>query len=130
MDGRLNITPCKKTQGITRIHRQTPIKRLSPLPVTSLVILDLKTSYRLTEEKRVRAKISMASGPKTVFELFNLFGGEFPVFHVAKMGFVVSSPFVQVDKVVFWDLEGEGCEVVERVEDFFVKVLVSKSVKL
>lgn len=62
----------------------------------------------------------MAARPKTVFELFNLFGGEFSVFHVAKVGFVVGSPFVQVDEMVFWDLEGEGCEMVERVEDFFM----------
>lgn len=67
----------------------------------------------------------MAARPKTIFEFLNLFGGELSVFHVAKVGFVVSSPFVQVDEMVFWDLEGEGCEMVERVEDFLVQVLES-----
>jgi hypothetical protein len=58
--------------------------------------------------------------PKAIFEFFDLFGAELSVFHIAKMRFIVSPPFMQVDEMVFWDLEGEGCEMVEGVEDFFV----------
>ena len=107
----LDIPSCQETQRITRINSQTSIQRLSPLPFTSLMILDLERSYRLTEEKSDGAKISMTQRPESITKFFQFLGTKLGVFHISQMRLVVDVPLVELGEEVLWEFESDGDEV-------------------
>lgn len=104
VNSRLYVASSQEAQGITRVHSQATVQRLRPLPLTSLVVTDLKRRDRLAEEQSNSAKVSVAARPKTVAELVNLFLRELGVLHVAKVRLIVGLPLVNLGKEVLGKL--------------------------
>jgi hypothetical protein len=51
MNGGLDVISSQEGQRVTCVDGQTSIQRLSPLPVSRLVVLDLECSDWLTEKE-------------------------------------------------------------------------------
>jgi hypothetical protein len=125
VDRRLDIAARQEAQRVASVDSQTTIKGFRPLPGSCLRILDLQRCHGLAEQQRQRAQVRVASDPDFVVqfpELLELVALEACVLHVPQVRLVVRLPPVQVDQVVFRQLQGNGDEVVERREHLVVEV--------
>lgn len=63
VDGGLDVVSSQERQCVTRVDGETPIQGLSPLPVSRLMVLDLKCSDWLAEKESQCAKVGMPIRP-------------------------------------------------------------------
>lgn len=120
---RLDVPSRQEAERVARVDRQAPVERLGPLPLPRLVVPDLQGRDGLSEEEGDGAEVGVAEGPEAVAQLLQLLRGELGVLHVPQVGLVVDVPAVNLCEEVWWQLEGEGDEVQQRVEDLVVQLL-------
>ena len=104
MDRRLDVTPRQETKRIAGVDGQASVEWLGPLPLARLMVLDLETCNRLSEEQRDRAKICVAVRPDAIFQSADLLSREGRVLHVPQVRFVVDVPPVNILEEVLGQL--------------------------
>lgn len=65
----------------------------------------------------------MTARPKAILKSFDLLRGKLSILHVSKVGFIVRSPLVELDEIVLRDLQSDGDEVEQWVENLVVQIL-------
>lgn len=128
VNGRLDVAPGQKAQRIARVDRQAAVERLGPLPRAGRVVLDLQGGDRLSKEQGDGAQVGVPGRPQPVGQLRLFVLAELAVFHVSQVRLVMHVPFVDLGEEVLGQLEGDGNQVVEWVQNLVVEVLVIMSV--
>lgn len=123
VDRRLDVVARQEAQRVARVDRQAAVQRLGPLPLARQVVLDLQRGDGLAEQERDGAQVRVARGPQAVGELGDFVVVEFAVLHVPQVRLVVDVPPVHLGEEVGGELQREGDERVEGVEDFVMEVL-------
>lgn len=84
MNGTLHISTGQERERVASIDSEGGILRFHPLPLSSLMVLNLEGGDGLTEQKGPGAKVGMAAAPETTeFQVF--FRTEFGVLHVTQV---------------------------------------------
>lgn len=127
MDRAPDISASQERQGIARVHSESSILGLHPLPLARRVVLDLQRGDGLAEEQRPGAEVGVAAAPETA-DLDVLLGRVLGVLHVPEMVLALDLVPVDVREVVFRELECGREQDVQGVEHFFVQRLDMPSV--
>lgn len=122
MDGGLDVAARQEAQGVAGVDCQAPVEGLGPLPVPCLVVSDLQRRDGLPEEQGDCAEVGVSERPEAVAQLLELLGRELGVLHVPEVRLIVSLPPVRLGEEVGRQLQGEGDEMKERVEDLVVEL--------
>lgn len=116
VNGAADVASGEEIERVTGVDRNGAILRLDPLPLARLVVLDLEGGDGLTEQKRERSKVGMATSPKA--ELRVLLGRELGVLHVPKVVLALLLVAVDLLQVVLGKLECKRKQSVQRIKDF------------
>lgn len=122
MDCGLDVATSQEAESIARVDGETPVQGLGPFPLARLMVPYLQRGDGLAEQQRDGAKVGVAAGPEAVAQRVHLLRREPRVLHVAQVRLVVGLPLMQVDEEVLGQLEGDGDEAVQGVEDLVVEV--------
>lgn len=87
------------------------------------MILDLQRRHGLPEQQRDGAQVRVARRPEAVGQLLDFGLVELAVLHVPQVRLIVDVPSVHFGEEVRGQLEREGDEGVEGVQDLVVEVL-------
>ena len=122
MDRALDISPGEERERVARVHRERPVLGPHPIPRACGVVPDLERRDGLAEEQRPRAEIGVALAPEPA-ELRVFLGRVLGVLHVPEVVLALARVVMDRGQPVFWELERDREEDVQRVEHFGVQRL-------
>ena len=116
VDGAFDIVSGKQVEGVASVDGNGRILGFDPLPFATRVILNLETGDWLTEEKTPAPEVGVSTSNEFA-KCDVLFRGVPGVFHVPKVVLTLDLIPVAAGKIVLRELEGDGKQYVEGVQD-------------
>jgi len=120
VDGALDVSTRQELEGVTCVHREGSVLGFDPLPVPTIVVADLQTSHWLTVEESERSQVGVTF--RQLLETREVLGLVLEIHHIAKVVFRFFFVLVDVGEVVFGELESNGEEDEELVENLCVAI--------